>query len=112
MRDILDVDSDELLKIVEESSVVVLVWIRSCNACARFKGVFNQLPSVMRGVVFLRMNQLGTIKNLRLSEDRGMNETPSTFVYCNGEYVDMMVGFHPPDESVKILENILGKGGC
>jgi len=80
MSEILDVNVSELLDIVsKESRVVVLVWIRSCGACSKFKPVFNQLPPNLDGVKFLRMNQLKTIENLRYSEAKGIDETPHMF---------------------------------
>ncbi len=110
MSEILDVNAAELLEIVsKESPVIVLVWVRSCSACAKFKPVFNQLPKHMDGVSFLRMNQLKTIENLRLSEGHGMDETPTTFVYCNGEYFDSLLGYHPLEETIVKLNEIIAK---
>ena len=113
MSEVLDVNSGELLDIVgKESRVVVLVWIRSCSACAKFKPVFNQLPDHIQGVRFLRMNQLKTIENLRLSESKGMDETPTTFIYCNGEYVDSIIGYHTLEEIIGLIENIFVNRDC
>ena len=113
MSEILDVNIEELLDVVsKESRVVALVWIRSCSACAKFKPVFNQLPVHLEGITFLRMNQLKTIENLRYSEAKGMDETPTTFVYCNGEYVESIVGYHSLDETVKKLGEIFAQSNC
>ena len=106
MSEILDVNADDLLDLVSKNDrVVVLVWIRSCSACTKFKLVFNQLPDHVENVTFLRMNQLKTIENLRLSEAKGMDETPTTFVYCNGEYIESIVGYHPIEETIKLIED-------
>jgi len=113
MSEILDVNVSELLEVVsKESCVVVLVWIRSCSACAKFKPVFNQLPQHLIGVKFLRMNQLKTIENLRYSEAKGMDETPHMFIYCNGDYVGSIVGYHPLEESIKLIEETVIKCNC
>ena len=113
MSEILDVNSTELLDLVsKESRVVVLVWIRSCSSCAKFKPVFNQLPEHFEDVKFLRMNQLKTIENLRLSEGNGMEETPTTFVYCNGDHIDSIVGYHPLEETVKKLNESYANRNC
>lgn len=110
MSEILDVNADDLLDFVSRNErVVVLVWIRSCSACAKFKPVFNQLPDHVENVTFLRMNQLKTIENLRLSEAKGMDETPTTFVYCNGEYMESIVGYHPLEETIKQVEDIINR---
>lgn len=113
MSEILDVNIEELLEIVSrEPKVVALVWIRSCSACAKFKPVFNQLPEHMEGITFLKMNQLKTIENLRYSEAKGMDETPATFVYCNGEYLESIVGYYPLDETVKSIVNVFENNNC
>ena len=113
MSEILDVNIEELLEIVSrESKVVALVWIRSCSACAKFKPVFNQLPEHMEGITFLKMNQLKTIENLRYSEAKGIDKTPATFVYCNGEYLESIVGYHPLDETVNYIVKVFGNTNC
>jgi thioredoxin 1 len=110
MDDIQDVNIEELLDIIsKESRVVALVWIRSCSACAKFKPVFNQLPDHMQGIKFLRMNQLKTIENLRYAEGKGVDETPTTFVYSGGEYLDSIVGYRPIDETVSLIREIYAK---
>ncbi len=106
MGEVFDVNVAELQDIVsKESRVVALVWIRSCSACAKFKPVFNQLPPHLDGVKFLRMNQLKTIENLRYSEAKGMDEIPHMFIYCNGEYVGSIVGYHPLEETIKLISS-------
>lgn len=113
MSEILDVNVDELLDIVsKEQRVVVLVWIRSCSKCAKFKPVFNQLPDHIEGVKFLRMNQLKTIENLRYSEKLGMKETPTTFLYCKGEYTSSIVGYHTLDNIVKMIDETYENSNC
>ena len=104
MSEILDVNAAELLNIVSrENKVVVLVWIRSCSQCSKFKPVFNQLPGHLTDIIFLRMNQLKTIENLRLSESKGMEETPTMFIYKKGQYIKSIVGFHTLDETKKLI---------
>jgi thioredoxin-like negative regulator of GroEL len=104
MGEPIDVNAAKLLDIVSrESRVVALVWIRSCSQCSKFKPVFNQLPDQMEGIIFLRMNQLKTLENLRLSESKGMDETPTMFVYCNDDYVESIVGYHPLDEAKNLI---------
>lgn len=110
MTDILDVNIAELLEISsKEKQVVVLVWIRSCSACSKFKPVFNQLPEHVKGVTFLRMNQLKTIENLRYSESKDMDETPTMFIYCNGEYVESLVGYHPLEETISLIDDVFNR---
>ena len=107
MSEILDVNADELINIVsKEDKVVVLVWIRSCSQCSKFKPVFNQLPGHLTDIIFLRMNQLKTIENLRLSESKGMDETPTIFIYKNGQYLKSIVGFHTLDETKNLIREV------
>ena len=51
-------------------------------------------------------------ENLRYSEAKGMDETPATFVYCNGEYLESIVGYYPLDETVKSIVNVFGNNNC
>lgn len=102
--EIRDVNRDELLDIVSrDKRVIVLVWIRSCSSCSKFKPVFNQLPRHMDDVTFLRMNQLKTIENLRYSEGLEMKETPTTFLYSNGEFIGSIVGYHPLEDTLEMI---------
>ena len=111
--EILDVNLDELKDIINrDDRVVVLVWIRSCSSCSRFKPVFNQIPEYMDDVTFLRMNQLKTIENLRYSEGLGMDETPTTFLYCKGEHIGSIVGFHSLEETVDLIKQAFINGNC
>lgn len=113
MSIVLDVNLDQLLETVkDEQRAVVLVWIRSCSACAKFKPIFNQLPEHFPETRFLRMNQLKTIENLRYSEGKEMDETPTTFVYCNGAYVESIVGYHSLEETKTLLNTIFNNINC
>ena len=113
MDEILDVNSDKLLELVSRTArVVVLVWIRSCSKCSKFKPVFNQLPEHIEDVTFLRMNQLKTIENLRLSEGNGMEETPTTFIYCGGEHIDSIVGYYALEETVEMVNKAYLNRNC
>lgn len=111
--EILDVNATELLDIVSKKPrVAVLVWIRSCSKCSKFKPVFNQLPDHIEGATFLRMNQLKTIENLRYSEALGMEETPTTFIYHNSEPVGSIVGYHPLGETVELIGQAFRNDNC
>ena len=69
----------------------------------------SKLPEHVKGVSFLRMNQLKTIENLRYSEGKGMDETPTMFIYCNGEYVESIVGYHPLEETVSLIDDVFNR---
>jgi thioredoxin 1 len=110
LADITDVeahDFDESI-IGSEVPVVLEFWIRSCDQCRRFKPVYEKLPDVIGGKVrFLRMNMLKTLENLRLAEDMGVEETPTTKVFCSGGEVGEMVGYLPLEEAVERINGLL-----
>ena len=86
-------------------------WVRSCDQCRKFKPVYESLPEVFGGKVrFLRMNMLKSIENLRLAEDVGVEQTPTTKVYCSGGEVGAIVGYLPLEEAVKTIHELLQ--GC
>lgn len=110
MSEITDIEADSFDKIVKDSDVPVVLefWVRSCVYCQKFKPVYEQLPDVYEGrVEFLRMNMLKSIENLRLAEDRGVEQTPTTKVFCRGKEVGELVGFKPLHETVETLNSIL-----
>jgi thiol-disulfide isomerase/thioredoxin len=82
-------------------------WITSCGFCQKFKPVYDQLPNLFGGQVsFLRMNMMKSIKNLRLAEDLGVEQTPTTKVFCKGVEVGELIGYKTLDEAVEELKAI------
>lgn len=110
MSEITDIEADSFDEIVKGSDVPVVLefWVRSCVYCQKFKPVYEQLTDVYEGrVEFLRMNMLTSIENLRLAEGRGVEQTPTTKVFCRGKEVGELVGFKPLHEAVETLNSIL-----
>ena len=65
----MDINAEQLDGYVEQGGpVLLLIWIRNCDQCRRFKPIFNQLPEYYPGVQFLRMNMFKTMENLKLAE--------------------------------------------
>lgn len=94
-------------------AVVLEFWIRSCSGCQKFKPVYDRLPDVMGDRVrFLRMNMMKSIENLRLAEGMGVEETPTTKVFCKGDEVGEIVGYRPLEEAVKEIEGFLSGTVC
>jgi thioredoxin-like negative regulator of GroEL len=89
-------------------------WVRSCGECQKFRPVYEQLPEVYGGRIrFLRMNMLKSIDNLRLAEGLGVEETPTTVFFCDGEAVGEIVRHRPLEEAVEEIESILkNTNGC
>jgi thioredoxin-like negative regulator of GroEL len=109
LADITDVEAHDFESIIgSEVPVVLELWIRSCDQCRRFKPVYEKLPDIIGGNVrFLRMNMLKTLENLRLAEDMGVEETPTTKVFCSGGEVGEMVGYLPLEETVERINGLL-----
>ena len=102
MNDIKDIAVEDFVHEVKHSEkpVVLEFWVRSCDQCRKFKPVYERLPEIIEGEVrFFRMNILKTIENLRLAEDMGVEQTPTTKVFCSGEEVGEIVGYLPLEEA-------------
>jgi thioredoxin-like negative regulator of GroEL len=114
MAEIRDIQAEDLDNELRGSmgTVVVEFWIRSCDACRRFKPVYDQLPEAMGRVRFLRMNMMKSIENLRLAEGMGVEETPTTKIFCNGVEVGEIVGYRALEEAVKEIEGALKRTAC
>jgi thioredoxin-like negative regulator of GroEL len=107
MNQIQDVEAKQIQGIVKTNkNVVILVWVKSCSSCAKFKPIFEQLPEHKDEVLFLRMNMLKTIENLRFAEDKEVEETPTTLIYVNGKHIDSIIGYHDLEETLNMIEKI------
>jgi len=110
LADIADIEAEAFEEVVKgsEAPVVLEFWIRSCDNCRRFKPVFERLPEVYGSRVrFARMNMLKSIENLRLAEGMGVEQTPTTKIFCDREEAGELVGFKPFEEAVDELNFIL-----
>jgi len=112
ISDIMAEDFEEAVK-TSDVPIVLEFWVRSCSYCQMFKPVYDRLPSHYGdGVRFLRMNMLKSIGNLRLAEGMGVEQTPTTKVFCGGAEVGEIVGFMKFEEAVEELDGILSSEGC
>ncbi|HUS77604.1 MAG TPA: thioredoxin family protein [Patescibacteria group bacterium] len=115
MAEISDIQADSFEDEVKRAggAVVLEFWIRSCNGCQKFKPVYDRLPEVMGDrVKFLRMNMMKSIENLRLAEGMGVEETPTTKVFCNGDEAGEIVGYRPLEEAVQEIDGALSDTAC
>jgi thioredoxin-like negative regulator of GroEL len=115
LSEIFDIDVDSFDEVVKGSDVTAVLefWIRSCSFCQKFKPVYEKLPGIYGGrVKFFRMNMMKSIENLRLAEGMGVEQTPTTKVFCGGREVGEIVGFKQLDETVKDLNTILDSKSC
>lgn len=110
MAEIADIEAEAFWEAVRgsEAPLALEFWIRSCDNCRRFKPVYERLPGVYGGRVrFARMNMMRSIENLRLAEGMGVEQTPTTKVFCGGEEVGEIAGFRTFEEAVEELDAIL-----
>lgn len=110
MNEIRDISAEEFAHEVKGSDgpAVLEFWVRSCDHCRRFKPVYERLPEAISGKPrFYRMNMLKTIENLRLAEGLGVEETPTTKVFCSGGEVGELVGYLPLEEAVERISELL-----
>ncbi len=110
LADVTDIEAHAFDESIMGSDVPVVLefWVRSCDQCRRFKPVYERLPEAIGGDVrFFRMNMLKTLENLRLAEGLGVEETPTTKVFCSGGEVGEMVGYLPLEEAVERINGLL-----
>jgi thiol-disulfide isomerase/thioredoxin len=116
MAEIRDMETTDFGGVIKDSSkpVVVEFWVRSCSYCRKFKPVYEQLPGIFGdSITFTKMNMLKSIENLRLAEGFGVEQTPTTKVFCGGDEVGEIVGYVGLDEAVeKIKEIIMSSSNC
>jgi thioredoxin 1 len=107
---ITDIEAEAFDEAIKGSDIPVVLefWIRSCGFCQKFKPVYEQLPDVYGGrVKFLRMNMMKSIEILRLAEGLGVEQTPTTKVFCKGVEAGEIVGLKTLDEAVDELNAVL-----
>ena len=103
---------DEEVKIADKP-IVVEFWIRSCDNCQKFKPIYEELPQIFKDTVkFFKINMFLSIENLRLAEGFGVEETPTSKVFCKGREIGEIVGYRPLDQVVDEINKILDRGGC
>lgn len=111
MEEIIDIHASDFNKEIKESDkpVIVEFWIKSCPPCSKFKSVYEQLPNFFGGNArFFRMNMFTSIENLRLAEDFGVEQTPTTKVFCKGGEIGDILGYRPLEEAVYEINLVIG----
>lgn len=105
---IVDINAEQLDSYVQQGGVVVLlIWIKRCDQCNKFKPVFQQLPDYYPEVTFLRMNMLASMENLRLAEQYEKEQTPIIPVFCKGEHIGTFIGFYSLDDFRAKFDEVL-----
>jgi thioredoxin-like negative regulator of GroEL len=116
LTEIGDIEATDFGDVIKNSSkpVVVEFWVRSYSYCMKFKSVYEQLLGIFDdSVTFTKMNMLKSIENLRLAEGFGVEQTPTTRVFCRGDDVGKIRGYVDFEEAVeKIREIIASSPNC
>jgi thioredoxin 1 len=106
-----EIESDDFENEINSSNkpVSIFFWVRSCDGCRKYKPVYDELSNHISEVRFLKMGMLKSIENLRLAESLGVEETPTTVIFCRGKKVGSIVGFREVEEAKEEINNILEK---
>ena len=110
MEEVTDIQATDFTEEIKESDkpVIVEFWIKSCPHCGKFKSVYEQFPTYFRGdLKFFRMNMFTSIENLRLAEDLGVEQTPTTKIFCKGREIGEILGYKPLDEAVQEINLVI-----
>lgn len=89
--------------------VSVFFWVRSCDGCRKFKPVYEELPTLFPDVTFVTMGMMKSIENLRLAESLGVEETPTTIIFCDGEKAGTVTGYMSPEKVGREIRKIIEK---
>lgn len=110
MENVVDIQACDFNEELNESDkpVIVEFWIKSCSHCSKFKSVYEQLPTYYGGdFKFFRMNMFTSIENLRLAEDLGVEQTPTTKIFCKGREIGEVLGYRPLNEAVQEINLVI-----
>jgi thioredoxin 1 len=94
-------------KISSKIPVVVEFWVKSCGNCKKFKPVYEKLSSIFSDMKFTRISIFESVKNLRLAEDLGVEQTPTTMIFKKGKRIGQIVGYLPLETAIEEIRKIL-----
>jgi thiol-disulfide isomerase/thioredoxin len=110
---IIDINAGELEDYTTKGNpVLLMIWIKGCDQCRRFKPVFNQLPEHYPTAQFLSMNMYKTMDNLRLAENYEKETTPIILVFCRGEHHKTFIGYYSLENFKMKLDEVFNENSC
>jgi thiol-disulfide isomerase/thioredoxin len=113
MSQVIDINAEQLDGYLKQGNpLLLLIWIRSCDKCRRFKPIFNRLPDFYPDVIFLSMNMFGSVENLRLAEKYEKENTPIIPIFCDGKHLRTLVGYFSQNDFREKLDKIFQKYNC
>jgi thioredoxin-like negative regulator of GroEL len=113
MSQVIDINAGQLEGYLKQGNpLLMLIWIRSCDKCRRFKPIFNRLPDYYPDVKFLSMNMFGSLENLRLAETYEKENTPIIPAFCDGKHLGTFVGYFSMIDFREKLDEIFENNNC
>ena len=109
MEKVVDIQANDFEEVkVSNQPIILEFWIKSCPHCSKFKSVYEQLPNHFEGnAKFFRMNMFTSIENLRLAEGFGVEQTPTTKVFCKGREIGEIIGYRPLEEAIREIKIVI-----
>jgi thioredoxin 1 len=103
--------SDFQNKILGSDKPIILeFYSHGCPHCKAFKDVYQHLSDVMGDSVdFARIDVLASEENRQLAVSRGVRGVPTMEMFYRGRVICNVVGNHPFDKMVEILEESLSE---
>ncbi|MCP8973209.1 thioredoxin [Bacillus licheniformis] len=91
---------------IEEGVVLVDVYAPWCNPCKMIAPTLNELEESFQNVKFLKVNADDLPE---VAGDLGVMSLPTVLTFVEGEPVDRMVGFLPPETYREQLNKVVNK---
>lgn len=111
MKNIVDIQAEDFDdEIKSNNPVVVEFWIKSCGNCKKFKPIYETLSEIFGGrLKFTRINMFESVKNLRLAEGLGVEETPTVKLFQKSKEIGEIVGFKRLEVATEEIKKIVKK---
>ena len=94
-------------KINLEIPVAVEFWVKSCGNCKKFKPVYEELSKIFSAMKFTRISIFESVENLRLAEDLGVEQTPTTMIFKKSKQIGQIVGYRPLEAAIEEIRKII-----
>ena len=108
MEKVEDIEAEDFdRKINSEIPVVVEFWVKSCGNCKKFKPVYEELSKIFSDMKFTRISIFTSVENLRLAEDLGVEQTPTTMIFKKSKKIGQIVGYRPLEIVVEEIRKII-----
>jgi thiol-disulfide isomerase/thioredoxin len=99
-------------EISSKKPVAIEFWIKSCRNCKKFKPVYDELSVIFSALKFTRINMFESVKNLRLAEGLGVEETPTVKFFYKSKEIGQIVGFKTLETAIEEIMKIIEESGC